>query len=76
VTDPTATPKASGLPHILTHFAPPEDGSDWGVVNEVTANLAQFVGSTLPASAELSAGLRKLLEAKDCFDRAAREQRA
>jgi hypothetical protein len=33
--------------------------------------LAHHMDATLPNSAEKSAGLRKLLEAKDCFVRAA-----
>jgi hypothetical protein len=35
------------------------------------AALAQSMIDTLPDGPELSAGLRKLLEAKDCFVRAA-----
>lgn len=35
------------------------------------ANLADYMLAELPDSAELTAGLRKLLEAKDCFVRAA-----
>lgn len=35
------------------------------------AELAQEMIDTLPDGPELSAGLRKLLEAKDCFVRAA-----
>lgn len=35
------------------------------------AELAQEMISALPDGPELSAGLRKLLEAKDCFVRAA-----
>lgn len=34
-------------------------------------NLAQAMADTLPDGPELSAGLRKLLESKDCFVRAA-----
>lgn len=34
------------------------------------AQLAQTMAMHLPPSAELTAGLRKLLEAKDCFVRA------
>lgn len=33
--------------------------------------LAHTLAENLPANAELTAGLRKLLEAKDCFVRAA-----
>jgi hypothetical protein len=38
------------------------------------AALAQAVIDTVPDGPELSAGLRKLLEAKDCFVRAALRQ--
>lgn len=34
-------------------------------------DLAYLMAETLPAGPELSAGLRKLLEAKDCFVRSA-----
>jgi len=39
-------------------------------VSRPIAELAQDVDATLPDGAEKSAGLRKLLEAKDCFVRA------
>ncbi len=35
------------------------------------ADLANQMAETLPGGPEVSAGLRKLLEAKDCFVRAA-----
>jgi len=41
------------------------------VVSAPIGELAQKLESTLPDSAEKSAGMRKLLEAKDCFVRAA-----
>jgi len=37
-------------------------------------DLAFTIADTLPDSPELTAGLRKLLEAKDCFVRAALDQ--
>ncbi len=40
-------------------------------VSKPFAELAELLNVNLPASAELSAGLRKLLEAKDCAVRAA-----
>ena len=40
-------------------------------VSMACADLACDLAAALPDSAELSAGLRKLLEAKDCFVRAA-----
>lgn len=42
-------------------------------LQEVSANfstLAQYIVGNLPANAERTAGLRKLLEAKDCAVRA------
>lgn len=38
------------------------------------SQLANAMAADLPSGAELSAGLRKLLEAKDCFVRAALDQ--
>jgi hypothetical protein len=40
-------------------------------VSQPLATLAVHMDSTLPDGAEKSAGMRKLLEAKDCFVRAA-----
>lgn len=40
------------------------------VISEPVAVLAQRMIDTVPDGPELSAGLRKLLEAKDCFVRA------
>ena len=39
--------------------------------SEACAEVAYLMANDLPESAELTAGLRKLLEAKDCFVRAA-----
>lgn len=39
--------------------------------SELVHRLAQVMETILPDGAEKSAGLRKLLEAKDCFVRAA-----
>ncbi len=39
-------------------------------ISKPLGDLARAMDSQLPASAELTAGLRKLLEAKDCFVRA------
>lgn len=43
-------------------------------VSEACHSLAHAINDNLPDSAEKSAGLRKLLEAKDCFVRAALPQ--
>lgn len=40
-------------------------------VSEQLCDLAKHMDATLPDGPEKSAGLRKLLEAKDCFVRAA-----
>lgn len=39
-------------------------------VSEQVSNLAQWIDAQIPEGAEKTAGLRKLLEAKDCFVRA------
>ena len=39
-------------------------------ISEPLCNVAQAMESVLPDGPEKSAGLRKLLEAKDCFVRA------
>jgi len=42
-------------------------------VSQQVSNLAKHLEEFLPESPEKSAGMRKLLEAKDCFVRAALE---
>ncbi len=44
--------------------------ADLQEIAEPISNLAIHLDHSLPDSAEKSAGLRKLLEAKDCFVRA------
>ena len=39
-------------------------------ISKQIADLAELMNSTLPDGPEKSAGMRKLLEAKDCFVRA------
>ena len=41
------------------------------LISKPIADLAKQMGEELPDSAEKSTGMRKLLEAKDCFVRAA-----
>ncbi len=48
--------------HLPEHLKP---------FSQKCSDLADFVSDELEPSPELSAGLRKLLEAKDCFVRAA-----
>jgi hypothetical protein len=44
-------------------------------VSKPLAELARLMEETLPDGAEKSAGMRKLLEAKDCFVRAKLEDK-
>jgi len=44
-------------------------------VSKPISELAQLLEETLPDGAEKSAGMRKLLEAKDCFVRAELERK-
>ncbi len=48
-------------------------GSDGRDMSETVCKLAIAIDRDVPDSAEKSAGLRKLLEAKDCFVRAVLE---
>lgn len=48
---------------------------DLAAVSSECADVATRMLQMLPDSAELTAGLRKLLEAKDCFVRAAVDAR-
>jgi len=57
---------------ILQYFT--HDHLQSGLTQDVTrasGDLARYAAESLPSCAETSAGLRKLLEAKDCFVRAA-----
>ena len=61
------------LTHFFTEFSP----DDAGVVTEFSNMMlitAEAVDYHIEESAEKTAGLRKLLEARDCFLRALREQ--
>jgi hypothetical protein len=56
---------------ILRYFAYTHLPERLQLVSQGIGDLALRMACELPASAETSAGLRKLLEAKDCFVRAA-----
>ena len=60
--------------HILKYFAYSHLPSPLQEVSEPVFALADEMDNTLPECAEKSAGLRKLLEAKDCFVRAKLEE--
>jgi hypothetical protein len=55
---------------ILKYFKCDHLPEELRQVSEPIAKLAAALDVTLPDGAEKSAGLRKLLEAKDCFVRA------
>ena len=56
---------------IAKHFTYGHLPEDLRAVSKLCADLADEILQALPDSPELTAGLRKLLEAKDCFVRAA-----
>lgn len=55
---------------IMKYFAYSHLPEHLQAVSKPIAELAEKMDSELPEGAEKSAGLRKLLEAKDCFVRA------
>ncbi|MEU3269007.1 hypothetical protein [Streptomyces bacillaris] len=57
--------------HLLRYFASDHLPPHLQAVSKPCATLAQELADALPDGPELTAGLRKLLEAKDCFVRAA-----
>jgi len=59
--------------HILRHFSYLHLPQRLQEVSAAVASLADEMDAKLPDCAEKSTGLRKLLEAKDCFVRAQTE---
>lgn len=64
----------SGPHPILKHFEFGHLPPHLADVSKEFYRLAHMMHDTLPMGAELVAGLRKLLEAKDCMVRAANEK--
>jgi hypothetical protein len=62
-----------GTAQILVHFSWAHLPDRLQSYSRVMADLALQMVARLPDGPELTAGLRKLLEAKDCFVRAANE---
>jgi hypothetical protein len=60
---------------ILKHFAYDHLPADLQTVSSRVGELANDMEDLLPEGPEKSAGLRKLLEAKDCFVRSFLETR-
>ena len=54
---------------ILKYFQYDHLPAKLQTISKPIADLAQQMASDLPEGPEVSAGLRKLLEAKDCFVR-------
>lgn len=61
--------------HILKFFGYKHLPANLQKVSEQFYTLADEMDASLPDCAEKSAGLRKLLEAKDCMVRASLEQK-
>lgn len=59
---------------IMKYFAYEHLPAHLQLVPKPIGDLARMMDDSLPDSAEKSAGLRKLLEAKDCLVRAAMEE--
>lgn len=62
--------------HILKYFAYEHLPAHLQAVSKPIGDLARQMDIELPDCAEKSAGLRKLLEAKDCLVRAALENQS
>ena len=60
-----------GTTHLLRYFEYAHLPVHLQPVSAACGDLAQQMTAALPDGPELTAGLRKLLEAKDCFVRAA-----
>lgn len=70
----TDQPRHPATTAILRHFEFGHLPPHLAVVSRECHQLADEMAFRLPDGPELTAGLRKLLEAKDCFVRAAVEQ--
>lgn len=67
----TGPPRHPSTTHLLRFFAYAHLPPHLAAVSAPCAELADEMVAQLPDGPELTAGLRKLLEAKDCFVRAA-----
>lgn len=71
MTDPRFAGRHPGTTGLLRYFAYEHLKTPLRQVSEQCHGLACEMADRLPDGPELTAGLRKLLEAKDCFVRAA-----
>ncbi|WP_067483749.1 hypothetical protein [Actinomadura hibisca] len=65
------TDRHPGTQHLARHFEYDHLPEHLQAVSRPCGELAEEMIRALPDGPELTAGLRKLLEAKDCFVRAA-----
>lgn len=65
------TGRHPAIASILRYFAYDHLPAHLQSVSQPIGQLAEELADSLPNGPELTAGLRKLLEAKDCFVRAA-----
>lgn len=66
----TSQPRQGPIASILRHFAYEHLPPDLQAVSRPVCELAHQMAEQLPMDPETTVGLRKLLEAKDCFVRA------
>lgn len=61
---------SSPVDHVLQFFKYGHLPEELALISASCAELATLMATRLPQNPELTVGLRKLLEAKDCFVRA------
>jgi hypothetical protein len=66
-----ASPRHPATTGLLRYFAHAHLPAQLAAISRPCAELADAMVAALPDGPELTTGLRKLLEAKDCFVRAA-----
>lgn len=64
-----------GTSHLMKYFAYNHLSGDLAEISQAFGAIAATMLDKIPDGPELSAGLRKLLEAKDCLVRAALDKR-
>lgn len=64
------TPLNPAIEHVLQFFAFEHLPANLQEISKPVAELAHAMVGRLPQNQEVTVGLRKLLEAKDCFVRA------
>lgn len=70
VAEPNPVPTIAPAPHITSYFSYDHLPDFLQPISAICYEAAMQAQELLPEGAEKAAGLRKLLEAKDCFVRA------